>query len=160
MSTQETRPVQANPLIFAIALGTGGLLSLMVHLNVELARAGTPLFASWAAHGTGTVAALVLLARFYRFAGKTGRKAPAPFWAYLGGISGAATVILSSFAVNSPVGLPGTMALGLAGQLAFSASADKWGLFGLQKRSLTARDFVALALVLTGSTLIILSGSQ
>ena len=103
---------------------------------------------------------LFFLPCFNRFAGKTGRKAPAPFWAYLGGISGAATVVLSSFAVNSPVGLPGTMALGLAGQLAFSASADKWGLFGLQKRSLTARDFAALALVLTGSTLIILSGSQ
>jgi transporter family-2 protein len=159
MNALTSRPTKANPLVFVIALGTGGLLSLMVHWNGELARAGNPLFSSWIAHGTGTVAALVLLALFYRIAGKSDRSAPAPFWAYLGGISGAATVILSSLAVNSPVGLPGTMAVGLAGQLAFSFSADKWGLFGLPTRQLTAQDFVALTLVLTGSMLIILSSS-
>ncbi|WP_426237880.1 DMT family transporter [Pararhizobium sp. DWP1-1-3] len=159
MKTLESRPIQANPLVFAIALGTGGLLSLMVHLNGELAQFGNPLFSSWVAHGTGTVAALVLLAVFYRIARKSGMNPPAPFWAYLGGISGAATVSLSSLTVNSPVGLPGTLALGLAGQLAFSFSADKWGLFGLPKRPLAGRDFVALALVLSGSTLIIFSSS-
>jgi transporter family-2 protein len=86
-------------------------------------------------------------------------KAPnAPWWAYFGGISGAATVILTSTAVNSPLGLSGTLALGLAGQVAFSVAADSWGLFGLPKRRPDMRDIVALGLVVTGGALIILFG--
>lgn len=80
-----------------------------------------------------------------------GGKSPhAPWWAYLGGISGAATVILTSTAVNSPLGLSGTLALGLAGQVAFSVAADSWGLFGLPKRHPDTQDIVALGLVVMG----------
>ena len=47
--------------VFLIAFGTGGLLTLMVLFNGQLAAYGTAMFASWTAHGTGTVAALVFL---------------------------------------------------------------------------------------------------
>lgn len=80
---------------------------------------------------------------------------PAPAWAYLGGVSGAATVILASTAVNTPVGLSGTLALGLAGQVIFSLAADTWGFFGLPKRRPDARDLATLGLILAGSALII-----
>ncbi|MDF0662926.1 MULTISPECIES: DMT family transporter [unclassified Rhizobium] len=149
----------SHPIHFIGAFATGGLLTFMVHLNGELARYGNPLFSSWTAHGTGMVAAVVLLLALYRrrtpMAGKPGR---APLWAYLGGVSGAATVILTSTAVNSPLGLSGTLALGLAGQVAFSLAADNWGLFGLPKRRPDVRDIVALGLVVTGGALIILFG--
>ncbi|WHO75948.1 DMT family transporter [Rhizobium sp. BT03] len=148
-----------HPIYFIGAFATGGLLTFMVHLNGELARYGNPLFSSWTAHGTGMVAAVILLLALYRrrrpMAGKTGR---APLWAYLGGVSGAATVILTSTAVNSPLGLSGTLALGLAGQVAFSLAADNWGLFGLPKRRPDIRDIAALGLVVTGGALIILFG--
>lgn len=149
-----------NPLHLLAAFGTGGLLTLMVHFNGELGRYGNALFSSWAAHGTGTIAALLFLAVLYRRrpgaidrpAGKT------PLWAYLGGISGAATVMLTSTTVNSPLALSGTLALGLAGQVVFSLAADRWGLFGLPKRIPGPRDLAALALIVAGSTLIILFG--
>lgn len=134
-------------------------MTLMVHLNGELARYANPLFSSWSAHGTGTVAALLLLAILYRpsLAGPES-KTHAPFWAYLGGVAGAATVVLTSIAVNSPLALSGTLALGLTSQMVFSLAADHWGLFGMPRRVPGLREFVALGLVLAGSMLIIMFG--
>ncbi|KQS63194.1 hypothetical protein ASG39_14815 [Rhizobium sp. Leaf371] len=155
-----TSPLEnPRPLVFFAAFSAGGLLTLMVHFNGELARYGNPLFSSWTAHGTGTIAAIVFLGLLYR-RGRvmTEGRPPAPLWAYLGGLSGAATVMLSSTAVNSPLALAGTLSLGLSGQAIFSLAADHWGLFGLPKRRLTARNLVALALIIAGSALIILEG--
>lgn len=153
-----THQNHAHPLGFLIAFGTGGLLALMVQFNGALAHYGNSLFSSWTAHATGTVAALLFLLVLPRRRISSEPRSPAPLWAYLGGLSGAATVVLSSMAVNSPAGLPGTLALGLAGQLVFGLVADGWGLFGLPKRRITIRDFAALALVLAGSLLILLAG--
>lgn len=141
------------------AFASGGLLTLMIHFNGELARLGNALFSSWAAHGTGTVAALLFLAML-RPVGRPAapERPPAPLWAYLGGISGAATVMLTAVAVNTPLALSGTIALGLAGQVGFSMAADRWGLFGLPARRLDLRDLAAVVLILAGSALIILYG--
>lgn len=150
-----------NPLHVAAAFGTGCLLTLMVHFNGELARHGNALFSSWTAHGTGTVAALVFLGLFAlrrRPATVTIEKPKAPWWAYLGGLSGAITVILTSMAVNSPLALSGTLALGLAGQVVFGLAADRWGLLGMPRRRIEPRDLAALALILAGSALIIFFG--
>lgn len=148
-----------NPLHLAAAFGTGCLLTLMVYFNGELGRYGNALFASWAAHGTGTVAALIFLAVFWpRRKPQTVDKPKAPLWAYLGGVSGAVTVILTSMTVNSPLALAGTLALGLAGQVVFGLAADRWGFFGLPKRKAELRDYAALALIVAGSALIILFG--
>lgn len=131
----------------------------MVHFNGMLARYGNALFSSWTAHGTGTVAALIYLAVLYRKPdGGIPAKPKAPLWAYFGGVVGAAIVMLTSTAVNSPLALSGTIALGLAGQVIFSLAADFWGLFGLPKRRPEARDLCAIALILGGSALIILVG--
>jgi transporter family-2 protein len=53
----------ARPMLIPVlaAFGAGCLLTLMVHFNGELGRYGTPVFASWAAHGTGTLAAAIWL---------------------------------------------------------------------------------------------------
>jgi transporter family-2 protein len=66
--------------------------------------------------------------------------------------------MLTSTAVNTPLALAGTLALGLAGQVVFSLAADRWGLFGLPRRKLSLRDIGALALIIAGSALIILFG--
>lgn len=149
-----------NPLHLLIAFGSGGLLTLMVYFNGQLSHYGNALFASWAAHGTGTVAAVIFLAILYRRrpAPTTQPKPRVPLWAYLGGISGALTVMLTSTTVNTPLALAGTLALGLAGQVIFSLAADNWGFFGLPKRKLQLRDGAAILLILAGSALIILVG--
>jgi transporter family-2 protein len=155
----DTASLRLNPLHLVAAFGTGCLLTLMVYFNGELGRYGNALFASWAAHGTGTVAALIFLAILWpRRKPATEAKPRAPLWAYLGGVSGAITVVLTSLTVNSPLALSGTLALGLAGQVAFGLAADRWGLFGLPKRRADIRDYGALGLILAGSALIILFG--
>ena len=158
--TDSTSP-RLNPLHLVAAFGTGCLLTLMVHFNGELGRYGNALFASWAAHGTGTVAALVFLGLLWarrRPAPPAAEKPRAPWWAYLGGASGAVTVILTSMTVNSPLALSGTLALGLAGQVVFGLAADRWGLFGMPRRNAELRDYAALGLIVAGSAIIIFFG--
>lgn len=151
------RPIRSIDLLAAFA--AGGLLTLMVHFNGELGRYGGSLFASWAAHGTGTIAALIFVIALrskWRAEGNAGKSIP--WWAYLGGLSGALTVMVTSHAVNSPLALSGTLALGLGGQVVFSLAADHWGLFGMPKRRPGLRDLAALGLVMAGSAVIILFG--
>jgi transporter family-2 protein len=160
-----TSPIaqRPSPLHLLAAFGSGGLLTMAVFVNGEAGRYGGPLFSSWLAHGVGTLVAVLILAVFWRnqrreAALARSRVGSAPLWAYLGGIFGAVTVMLTSEAVNSPLALAGTLALGLAGQVALSLAADFWGLLGLPRRRLDLRDAGAVILIAAGSLLIILFG--
>ena len=142
---------------FLSAFATGGLLTLMVWFNGTLAGHGTVLFASWVPHLTGTVLAIGVLLVLRPTKASTIR---APWWAYLGGISGAVTVVLTSASMQSPLAVSGTIALGLTGQMVFSLAADKWGLLGLPQRDPTMRDVLALTLILAGSVVLIFFGGK
>jgi transporter family-2 protein len=144
---------------FLAAFASGGVLTLMVLFNGQWAENGTPLLASWIAHGTGTLAALLFLGLLLL----APRAAPAPkprapAWAYLGGLSGAVTVMLTSTTVNGPLALAGTLALGLVGQAGYGLLADRFGWFGFPRRKIHAADWGALALILSGSFLVIFGG--
>lgn len=152
---QETT-ARRGPLPFLLAFASGGILSLMTLFNGTLGLHGGAFFASWTAHAAGTVAAILFIAALFRRGEGRALKGRAPFWAYLGGISGALTVIFTAAAVNSPLALSGTLALGLAGQVVFSLAADRWGLFGLSRRRLRLKDAASLGLIAAGSALIIL----
>lgn len=145
---------------FALAFVAGCVLTLMVLFNGQLAAGGTALFSSWAAHGTGTVAAVIFLGIIMLRRGHLPRASTrrAPIWAYFGGLSGALTVVLTSTTVNSALALSGTLALGLAGQMVFGLIADHWGLFGLPKRRPGAREIAAISLITAGSLIIIFFG--
>ena len=145
----------ANAIHFIAAFLTGGLLSLMVLFNGTLATYGSLFFASWVPHLTGTVAALVFLAVMRP---KRAASARPPLWVYLGGVSGAITVMLTSATLNSPLALSGTIALGLAGQMIFSLIADMRGMFGLPQRMPVSRDYIAVVLVIGGSLILIFFG--
>ena len=147
--------MNSSPLHLAIAFGTGGLLTLMVLFNGTLAQFGSLLFASWVPHATGTLAALVFLALLRPAKASTARP---PLWAYTGGLVGAFTVMATSYSMNTPLALSGTIAIGLAGQIIFSLVADARGLFGLPQRRPGARDWLSLALIAAGSLILILYG--
>jgi transporter family-2 protein len=142
---------------FAAAFGAGGLLSLMVLFNGTLAAYGSLFFASWVPHLTGTAAALLFLLVL-----RPKRTTPArpPLWVYLGGVSGAITVMLTSATMNSALALSGTIALGLAGQMVFSLFADMRGLFGLPQRTPTGRDYLSLSCIIAGSLILIFFGGS
>ncbi len=140
---------------FLGAFATGGLLTLMVWFNGTLAVTGSLLFASWVPHVTGSILAIAVLLFLRPTKASTVR---APWWAYLGGVSGAVTVVVTSFTMSTPLAISGTIALGLGGQMIFSLAADKWGIMGLPQRDPTWRDMAALTLILTGSIILIYFG--
>lgn len=141
---------------FLGAFATGGLLTLMVWFNGTLATTGSLLFASWVPHATGSVLAIAVLLVLRPAKASNIR---APWWAYLGGISGAVTVMVTSATMNSALAISGTIALGLTGQMVFSLVADKWGMMGLPQRDPTWRDLAALTLILAGSVILIFFGT-
>ena len=149
---------------FLAAFAAGCIMAVMTHLNAVVAFYGSPMYASWAGHGCGTVAAVLILVFLHFRRSESEKKTPqsekirVPWWAYLGGVSGAATVVTASLAVNSPLALSGAIALGLGGQVLFSMAADQWGLFGLPARRLDLRDLMAVIFILAGSVLVIMSG--
>lgn len=160
-----TTPIaqRPTPLLLLAAFGSGGLLTMAAFINGEAGRYGGPLFSSWLAHGVGTIVAALLLGVIWRRQRADALRAQAafgkpPLWAYIGGVFGGITVMLTAIAVNSPLALAGSLALGLAGQVALSLAADFWGLLGLPRRRLGLRDAGAVILIASGSLLIILVG--
>jgi len=140
------------------AIGAGVLLALMISTNSYLASYNSPLFAAWLAHGTGAIAAWLLLKIFlWRKKPAPASQTKAPWWSYLGGIPGALTVLLAAITVNSPLGLAGSLALMLAGQILFALFSDALGLFGVLKRRLSLRDLAALLLIFAGSAILIIN---
>ena len=137
----------------------GALLAYMLSCNALLAKHSTPLFASWAAHGLGAAAALLLVSMRPLFSRPSAAAGPAsgtaPRWAFLGGLPGALTVVLAGITINSRLGLPGTVSLALVGQVVFGFASDAFGLFGAPKRRFGAADLAAALLILAGSALII-----
>ncbi|WP_138472584.1 DMT family transporter [Poseidonocella sp. HB161398] len=156
--TAPTAPPVPRAAEILAALGAGGLLTLMLLANSTMAAHAGPLFSSLAAHGTGTVvaAALLLLGRRRR-AVPPAAPGRVPLWAYLGGVSGALTVILTSWTANSGLALTGTLALGLAGQVVLALAFDMTGALGLARRRPEPRELGALGLILAGTVLVILT---
>lgn len=140
-----------------IALAAGAVLAIMIQVNSVLAAHSTAFFASWVAHGVGAVAALVFIAAMSRPTDAARSEKP-PLWSYLGGIPGAFTVVLASITINGGLALSVTIALMLAGQVAFGMTADQFGLFGVMRRKLGGRDLLVIFAVLAGSLFLLFGG--
>lgn len=140
----------------AAALLAGVLLAVMIFINGQLAVYTSPVWASMAAHLIGFIAAWAFIGFAVR-----GTFTPAtpgvktPLWAYLGGVPGALIVIIASMTINSQIGLIGTLALMLLGQVVFSIVIDAFGLFGMPRRSVNAYDFLSVLSTMCGAALII-----
>jgi len=147
-----------------LALIGGILLAIMIKLNSALALSVSPVYASWLAHGIGTVVALLLIVIVARLMLNTPTNISAicmaspPIWSYFGGIPGALVIIFAAMTVNSSVGLLGTLVLGLLGQIIFGLVVDSLGLFGLPKKVINRYQSLPILMIVSGSYLIILSG--
>lgn len=158
MPDQRQPPAPPRPFEIAAALGTGGLLTLMLLSNSTMAAHTSPLFSSLTAHAVGSVIAGLALGMMWLRTGSAGtRRGRPPLWAYLGGLSGALTVMLTSATANSALALTGTLAIGLAGQVVLALAFDLVGAMGLERRRPRRRDLVALLAIIAGTLLIILA---
>ena len=144
------------------ALLSGVFLATLMQVNGSLALTATPWGASLIAHVVGGVFASswILMTCVFRKE-KLFRQQKAPrWWMYWGGITGALLVAGAGVTINSPVGLSGTIALSLLGQMVFSAFCDQWGWFGLVIKKVGFMTIAQLFFVMSGSlVLVFLAGS-
>lgn len=141
-----------------LALLGGAVLALMIGLNSQLYAYVSPLLASWIAHGTGAIAALALMLVMTRRRRKrAATKTSIPWWAYLGGVSGALLVVLAVITVNGFLGITGTLVLSIVGQVVFGLFNDQFGWFGLEKHPVTRARLFSVLPIVVGSLLIVLA---
>lgn len=138
---------------FVLALLSGCLLAIMIFLNGELAAYIGPVEGSLVVHGVGLVVASALV--FLLRERKPSEGLKAPWWAFLGGAFGGVLVIITGVTVNSDIGVAGTIAMLLLGQVLAGMLTDQFGWFGLPKRRVSTRDFLQVLLVLGGSGLLL-----
>ncbi len=144
----------------SISMLSGGLLAIMIFFNGVLSKYTSPVFSSLIVHTIGLVVSLTL----WFLTNKTNKwnliSKKAPFWSYLGGFSGALVVLTANIAVNSKLGLAGSLSFFILGQTIASLIVDSLGLFELDKKKLNTYDYVRVGLILIGSLLIINSGGK
>ena len=78
----------------------------------------------------------------------------APWWSLLGGACGVAIVSASIVGVRS-LGAGGVTAAVVAGQLTASVLIDRFGLFGVEKQTITLTKVAGIALLLAGVALVV-----
>jgi transporter family-2 protein len=138
-----------------IGTTTGLILAAMIFFNGALALHVHPYWASAIVHGVGFIFGMLLYPLFPL--SKENVKIKLSWWNFLGGISGGLTVVLASTAINSNLGVSGTVAFMLFGQIIFSLISDHFGLLGLTRRRVNQRTFIQLGLVSCGCALILMS---
>ncbi len=137
-----------------LAVLSGTLLALMISFNSTLGFYTSAGFSSLMAHLVGFIGSYflwLLIERkgYFPFSSKS------PVYSYFGGCVGACIVIISNITVQSPIGLGGTVALSILGQISFSLVCDIFGYFGLPKRIINKYDLGQMFLVLFGTMIII-----
>ncbi len=78
----------------------------------------------------------------------------APWWAFVGGLLGAAYVTVALVAVRT-LGAAGLTAAVITGQLAISVLIDRFGLLGVAKHPVTAPRIAGLVLLVVGVVLVV-----
>lgn len=136
-----------------LALLAGGLVALQAPTNVMLARAGgSPVLAALISFAVGTLALLLTwLASGHRPG--VAPFAALPWYAWVGGLYGAAFVGIAAFAAPR-IGVATLITLGVAGQIAMALWLDHQGAFGLPRAPLSAARAVGAVLVVAGVVLV------
>lgn len=116
--------------------------------NGVLAHYTSPVWSSFVAHAVGSVLALVVIIGFFRKRHKHPKPVPKAY--YLSGVFGALIVIIANITVNSEIGVSGSIALLLLGQIVFGMVIDRHGWFGMAKRPITLPQLLGVVLVLSG----------
>jgi transporter family-2 protein len=140
---------------WAIGLGAGVVLTLMLNSNTMLAAHTTAMFATWAAYGIGSLVSIVLMV-ISRLGSQDlfPRSAKASWWCHLGGVPGVFAVMLAVIAATT-LGLVVTISYMLTGQILFGMAVDHWALFKSPKRRLALKDFLVAIFVIVGSVLVL-----
>lgn len=131
----------------------GGLIAMQPPINAGLSKATGSLAAAFVSFAIGTL----VLALIVTLSGDAGRLSSAfdVKWVYLlGGVLGAAYVFTALITVKQ-IGAGGVAAATVTGQLTSAMVLDRLGVLGLEQTPLTAARLAGVALLLTGTYLIV-----
>jgi transporter family-2 protein len=138
--------------ILVVAAGTA--IGAQAPINGELGRSIGTIQAATVNFAVGLVLLLAIVAIAEGGLGRLGDVGQAPWWALLGGACGAAIVSASIVGVGH-LGAGGVTAAVVAGQLTASVVIDQYGLFGVEKQSLTVGKLAGVAMLAIGVYLIV-----
>ena len=139
-----------------LVLVAGAMVALQAPTNVMLARAGgSPVLAALISFGVGTatLTAVWLAGGAKTGAAGAGSFAGLPWYAWMGGVYGAAYVAVAAFAAPR-IGLASLITIGIAGQVAMAMWLDHMGALGLPQNPISPGRVAGAALVVAGVVLV------
>jgi transporter family-2 protein len=155
MQQGETTMAWTGLLFTLVALVGGGLIALQAPINAEVAaRLGHPLSAATMSFCVGTIALIVLTLLFARSSTNLGALQSMPLYMLLGGGLLGAIYVTVTLMLAPKIGVAALMALGIAGQLTAGLLLDRFGMFDLVERGLTAGRLSGAVLVLVGALMV------
>lgn len=136
-------------ILFCMMLGL--FLTWQAPVNAEAARRfGAPALAALYSIGTSVLLVFVFALFTVRQLPQLSDLAEAPWWAWIGGITGAVFVI-GALVVVPRTGSVVFLLSVIAGQLIGAITADSFGMWGLPSVTISPMKWVALALVTCGA---------
>ncbi|HXW58223.1 MAG TPA: DMT family transporter [Solirubrobacteraceae bacterium] len=141
-------------LAVALTIGAGCLVGAQPAVNARLGKAIGTVQAASVSFLVGTVVLVAIAAFVNGGLGAIANAGSAPWWAFIGGLLGAAYVTVALVAVRT-LGAAGLTAAVITGQLAISVVIDRFGLLGVAKQHISAPRIIGLALLVAGVALVV-----
>lgn len=137
----------------ALTAVAGSLVALQAPINSRLGK-GVGTFQAAAVSFFVGLAVLVVIALVTGGFGSLGRVGRLPWWAFLGGLLGAAYVASVLVTVRT-LGAGGVTAATIAGQLTMAVVIDRFGIAGVAKQPITVARVAGVVLLGAGVYLVV-----
>jgi transporter family-2 protein len=141
-------------LAVALTVVAGCLVGAQPAVNARLGKAIGTVQAASVSFLVGTVALVAIAAVVNGVWGTIAHAGGVPWWAFVGGLLGAAYVTVALVAVRT-LGAAGLTAAVITGQLAISVLIDRFGLLGVAKQPVSAPRVAGLVLLVAGVVLVV-----
>lgn len=136
------------------ALATGALISLQAPINAEAAdRLGHPLAGSTMSFCVGALALIAITLFLRQDVNLAALKTMPTYMLVSGGLLGA-MYVTASLMLAPRIGVAALIALGITGQLVAALLLDRFGLFGLVERDLSAGRVGGALVVVAGALMV------
>jgi transporter family-2 protein len=136
-----------------LTAAVGGLIAMQPAVNSGLGRETGSLAAALVSFTVGTIVLAAIVVVAGQAGGLRATFDAGPVY-LIGGLLGAAYVTMAIFAVRE-IGAGGVAAATITGQHTFSVLLDRFGVLGLEQTPITPSRVAGIALLLTGTWLII-----
>jgi transporter family-2 protein len=141
-------------LLVLLALAAGALLPLQAAINAALrTHAGRAEWAAVVSFAVGLLGLLAWVTASRQPAPALAALGRAPWWAWIGGLLGAAYVTLVIL-LTPRLGVAATLGLAVAGQMGAALAMDHFGWLGLAARPVSAAHLAGAALLVAGVVLL------